>query len=42
MERLFGDIDGFRQPVVVMDKSNALMNSSNPEVFMHFISAFMR
>ncbi|VDK28532.1 unnamed protein product [Gongylonema pulchrum] len=30
-ERLFGDIDGFRQPMIVMDKSKALMNSSDPE-----------
>uniref|UniRef100_A0A915PZT5 Uncharacterized protein n=1 Tax=Setaria digitata TaxID=48799 RepID=A0A915PZT5_9BILA len=30
-ERLFGDIDGFRQPIVVVDRSKALMDFSNPE-----------
>lgn len=31
-ERLFGDIDGFRQPIVVVDRSEALVDFSNPEV----------
>ncbi|CAG9534815.1 unnamed protein product [Cercopithifilaria johnstoni] len=30
-ERLFGDIDGFRQPIVLVDRSKALMDFSNPE-----------
>uniref|UniRef100_A0A1I8EZP3 RhoGEF domain-containing protein n=2 Tax=Wuchereria bancrofti TaxID=6293 RepID=A0A1I8EZP3_WUCBA len=30
-ERLFGDIDGFRQPIVLIDRSKALMDFSNPE-----------
>uniref|UniRef100_A0A158Q6U5 DH domain-containing protein n=1 Tax=Elaeophora elaphi TaxID=1147741 RepID=A0A158Q6U5_9BILA len=30
-ERLFGDIDGFRQPIVLVDRSKALMDFSNSE-----------
>ncbi|KAL3981794.1 RhoGEF domain family protein [Acanthocheilonema viteae] len=30
-ERLFGDIDGFRQPIVLVDRSKALVDFSNPE-----------
>lgn len=33
-ERLFGDIDGFRQPIVLVDRSKALMDFSNSEVFL--------
>ncbi|VDK82108.1 unnamed protein product [Litomosoides sigmodontis] len=30
-ERLFGDIDGFRQPIVFVDRSKTLVDFSNPE-----------
>ncbi|KAM3726914.1 FYVE, RhoGEF and PH domain-containing protein [Dirofilaria immitis] len=30
-ERLFGDIDGFRQPIVLVDRSKAVMDFSNSE-----------